>query len=127
MFQRISFMPARSNLKKKRSAYRFGLWAEVVAIMYYMLRGYRPIARRYKTKMGEVDLIVASSRKLIFIEVKARRRGDAMFPLHPKQLERIQHAAMLFVAKHSRFANVARQVDLLQVAPWCWPQCTENI
>jgi len=116
-----------SHLKKKIKAYHFGLWAETLAVLYYLLKGYVPIARRYKTKMGEVDLIVASGKRIIFVEVKARRSNNGMFPLHPKQLQRIQHAAMLFVAKHSRFANVEQSVDLLLVKPWGWPQRIKNI
>lgn len=115
-------MRVRSPLKKKIKAYHFGLWAEMVAVLYYMFKGYMPVARRYKTKMGEIDLIVASGTQVIFVEVKARKRGDGMFPLHPAQLKRIQHAAMLFVAKHVSFANVAQSVDLLMVRPWGWPQ-----
>jgi putative endonuclease len=119
-------MPVRSNLKKKRKAYRFGLWAEVLAIVYYLFKGYVPIARRYKTKLGEIDLIVASKSQIIFVEVKARR-GEGAFPLHPKQVERIQHAAMLFVAKQKRFATLPQQVDLLIIRPFRLPKRVSNI
>lgn len=119
-------MPVHSSLKKKRKAYHFGLWAEGLAIVYYLLHGYLPIARRYKTKLGEIDLIVASKRTIIFVEVKARR-SEGAFPLHPKQLERIQHAAMLFVAKQKRFATVTQQIDLLIVKPLKWPSRIKNI
>ena len=118
-------MPAHLNLKKKRKAYRFGLWAECVAILYYLLKGYIPIARRYKTKLGEIDLIVVSNRTVIFVEVKARK-SEGAFPLHPKQRERIQHAAMLFVAKQKRFATLIQQIDLLIVKPLRWPTRIKN-
>ena len=120
-------MPVHLHLKKKIKAYRFGLWAETVAVAYYMLKGYMPIARRYKTKMGEIDLIVASRKQIIFVEVKARKKNGGIFPLHPMQLKRIQHAALLYVAKTPRFANVEQSVDLLLVKPWCWPQRVRNI
>lgn len=119
-------MPAPLSLKKKRNAYRFGLWAEGVAILYYLLKGYIPIARRYKTKLGEIDLIVASKRQIIFVEVKARKTEGA-FPLHPKQVERIRHAAMLFVAKQKRFATLNQQIDLLIVKPLTLPTRIKNI
>lgn len=85
------------------------------------------MARRYKTKLGEIDLIVARGQEIIFVEVKARKRGDALFPLHPAQLGRIQRAAQLFVAKNARFANVAQSVDLLLVKPWGWPQRIRSV
>ena len=117
----------RLPLKKKIKAYRFGLWAETAAVGYYMLKGYMPIARRYKTKMGEIDLIVAGRKRIIFVEVKARKREGGIFPLHPMQLKRIQNAALLYIAKTPRFANVEQSVDLLLVKPWGWPQRIRNI
>lgn len=114
-------------LKKKIKAYRFGLWAETAAVLYYASRGYLPVARRYKTKLGEIDLIVASGKQIIFVEVKARKKHDPIFPLHPMQLQRIQRAALLFVAKTPRFASVQQSVDLLLIKPWSWPQRLTNI
>ena len=117
----------RLHLKKKIKAYQFGLWAETAAVGYYMLRGSVPVARRYKTKMGEIDLIVAGRKRIIFVEVKARKLDNGMFPLHPAQLKRIQNAALLYIAKTPRFANVEQSVDLLLVKPWGWPQRIRNI
>jgi putative endonuclease len=38
-----------------------------------MLKGYRIVALRYRTKLGEID-IIAKRNLAIFVEVKARRR-----------------------------------------------------
>ena len=38
-------------------AYRRGLFAETVAALLFRLKGYRVVARRYKTPLGEIDLM----------------------------------------------------------------------
>ena len=39
-----------------------------------MLKGYRIVARRYRTKLGEIDLIARRGDLVLIVEVKARRR-----------------------------------------------------
>lgn len=112
-------MPSR--LKTKHKAYRFGHWAEALALAYYRLLGYRPLARRFKTKLGEIDLVVASRKRIIFIEVKARRGGERIFALHPTQAERMRHAASLFLARHPRFLLYEQRLDVVFIAPWRFP------
>src|SRR5215216_6428773 len=41
-----------------------------------MLKGYRPLARRYAAVGGEIDLIMARGRTIAFVEVKARPQAD---------------------------------------------------
>ncbi len=58
------------------AAFRTGLSAETRAAAFLMAKGYRILAKRFKTPYGEID-IVAKKRDLIaFIEVKARARLD---------------------------------------------------
>jgi len=38
--------------------------------------GFRVIARNFRTRQGEVDLIARDKRYLLFVEVKARRAGS---------------------------------------------------
>ncbi len=58
-------------------AYRSGLFAETVTALILRLKGHRIVARRYKTPVGEIDLVALKGRRLAFIEVKRRktRRG----------------------------------------------------
>jgi putative endonuclease len=67
----------------------WGRWAESVAAWSLRLRGYRIVARRFRTPLGEIDLIARRGRLVAFVEVKAR--GDleqALVALSLKQRQR---------------------------------------
>jgi len=53
---------------KKRRAFYFGLVAEVVVIFVLLLKGYRLIAWRYRTYVGEIDIVMRKRRQLVFVE-----------------------------------------------------------
>ena len=57
-------------------AYRKGVWAERIAAIFLIAKGYRVLAMRYKSKMGEVDIIAKRGQLIIAVEVKARRSID---------------------------------------------------
>jgi len=61
--------------EKRVSAYRHGLLAETVAALLLRLKGHRIIARRYKTPVGEIDLVALKGKRLAFAEVKLRRQA----------------------------------------------------
>ena len=58
---------------------RAGRFAETLAAWLLRLRGYRILARRYATPVGEIDLVARRGELLVFVEVKRRAgRGDAL-------------------------------------------------
>jgi putative endonuclease len=87
--------------------------------MYLFCKGYTVIERRYKTPMGEVDIVARKRSTLAFIEVKARKDANVLEVLTQKQQEIITRAALLFIANHPRFAKFNIRFDLVRVsAPW---------
>ncbi len=71
-----------------------GLRAEYVALLYLLLKGYRLLARRYRVRGGEIDLVMTKGQILVFVEVKARRtHEEALCALGPRQRRRIMRAA----------------------------------
>ena len=62
--------------EKRVRAYRHGLFAETVAALLLQLKGHRIVAQRYKTPVGEIDLVALKGKRLAFVEVKRRKSLD---------------------------------------------------
>ncbi len=62
------------NRRRLRGAesFRRGLWAETLCLWALRLKGYRILARRYRSPAGEIDLIARRGSVLAAVEVKAR-------------------------------------------------------
>jgi putative endonuclease len=102
--------------------HRRGILAEYAALVYLTAKGYRLVALRYKTKMGEIDLIMRRGRTLAFIEVKARtNHSDAAHAIHPKNQQRVMQAAQLFLIQHPMYHEYEVRFDALLIAWYRWP------
>lgn len=114
---------ARHTIGEKRAAYRRGHLAEAAALALLLAKGFRPIARRYKTPLGEIDLIAKRGRTIAFVEVKARpTREEALLSVGRMSERRIIDAADLWLAKHPGAAGLDLRYDMVLVAPWRLPQ-----
>lgn len=69
-------MTVTNRKTRRQKAYRAGLLAEWLAMASLLLRGYRILAWRYRSPVGEVDIIAAKNTTLIAIEVKFRTAQD---------------------------------------------------
>ena len=58
------------------AAFRTGLSAEACAAAFLLAKGYRILARRFRTPHGEIDIVAKKRQLIAFIEVKARSRLD---------------------------------------------------
>ena len=91
-------------------------------MLLLLAKGFRPIARRYKTPLGEIDLIVKRGRQIAFVEVKARAsRVDALESVGRQSERRIVDAADLWLAKHPAAAGFDVRYDMVVVTPWRLP------
>jgi putative endonuclease len=57
--------------------HRLGRVGETIAAEHLERRGFAIVARNHRTRWGEIDLIAADARRLVFCEVKTRRAGAA--------------------------------------------------
>ncbi len=111
------------RLKSRRQrAWRFGHLGETMAAWTLRLKGYRILASRFKTPVGEIDLICRRGKLVVFVEVKARRQQVTDDPpVSKKQQRRILHAAEAFIQRNPALADHDMRFDLMLVRPWAWP------
>ena len=118
---------AKAVREKRVRAYRHGLFAETLAALLLRLKGHRILARRYKTPVGEIDLMALKGKRLAFVEVKQRNRfEDAGWSLPTRSRRRIVRAAQYWLAGHPDFAGHDIAFDVVLAAPWGWPQYIAN-
>ena len=109
--------------RDRPAAYRHGLSAEIAAAALLALKGYRLLARRYRTPLGEIDLVVKRGKVIAFVEVKARpTRAEALESVGAAAEYRIVGAADLWRAKHPDAAGLDLRYDMVLVTPWRLPQ-----
>ena len=99
------------------TSYQRGIKAEEMAAWFLRLRGYKILERRYKTPVGEIDLIARRGGCTIFVEVKARgTMDDALYAVQPKQAGRVMRAGEYYMARHN-LNNQDVRFDVIAVRP----------
>ncbi|CAN5137838.1 YraN family protein [soil metagenome] len=100
------------------AAFQTGLSAESRASVYLIAKGYRILARRFRTPYGEIDIVARRRGLLAFIEVKARATlDDAAYSVTPQQQQRIVAAAQAWLMAHPEHANFDMRFDVVLMAP----------
>lgn len=75
-------------------------WSETVAKTYLEVKGYTCLAQNYSVRGAELDLVMQQGERIIFVEVRQRRRtdyGSAAESITPAKLQRLQHAALHYL------------------------------
>jgi putative endonuclease len=88
-----------------------GKQGEALAAAYLERIGYRIVARNYRLRLGELDLIAEENGSVVFIEVKTRRDGAAVGPFEAvTRAKRRQMAkvAMEYLVRHGQSERAAR-------------------
>ncbi len=112
------------NLASRRKAERRGRRSETLAALLLMCKFYRILGRRVRTHAGEIDLVARSPSGVIcFVEVKAREERDvAAIALGPRQQQRIERAAELYLAQRPALRPAGMRFDTIIVARRGWPR-----
>jgi putative endonuclease len=101
------------EINKKKLSYYFGLIAEKIAAWYLRICLYQIIAHRYKTKLGEIDLIARKKNTLIFFEIKARKDTALMEFITIRQKNRINRAAQHFLLYNPKYQKFNIRFDAI--------------
>ncbi len=105
--------PALSDLWRRW----FGDRGERAAARHLRRAGMRIIVRNYRTSQGEVDLIARDGDTVVFVEVKARRRGVPAEAVTPEKQRRLTDAALHFLRRH-RLLECPSRFDVVAIV---WP------
>ena len=112
--------------RRRAAAERHGRRGETLAAWHLRLTGWHVLARRLRTPRGEIDIVCRRGRVLCFVEVKwragARQRDEAL------DFVRLRRVAAAAEAVQHRFVRPGENVriDVLLMAPWCWPHRIAN-
>ena len=110
-------------LANRQKAERRGHFSEYVAAIYLLLKGYRILAMRYRTKLGEVDLIARKGDFVAFVEVKARANEQlGIDAVGFESQRRIRAASDLWLARQPDAGKLSQRYDVVVVLPHRWPR-----
>ena len=79
-----------------------GAWGEALAADYLRKKHYRIEAAGYRSRYGEIDLIVRNQKYLVFVEVKLRKNADfssARSYVDWKKQDRIRMTASIYLSE----------------------------
>ncbi|TNE65112.1 MAG: YraN family protein [Alphaproteobacteria bacterium] len=103
--------------ESRKDAERRGRRAESLAALWLRLKGYRIVARRFRGRTGELDLIARRGSRIAIIEVKARPSVTlALEAITAHQRRRIERAAEEWLARQHSGAFSLR-FDVIAIVP----------
>jgi putative endonuclease len=105
-------MSLREWLTEKFSVKKsLGERGEDAAAKYLKRKGYRILARRVDSRLGELDIIAVDGRTVVFVEVKTRTTTDAGHPaeaIDDRKQRRMTQAALAYLKAHRLLDHAAR-------------------
>lgn len=108
---------------RRQAAQQRGARAERRAALFLQFKGYRILARGYRTPVGEVDLLATRGRILAAVEVKSRAdRDTAAFAIGPRQQARVARATEHYLAANPRYAAYRIRFDAILDTPGRLPK-----
>ena len=93
-----------------------GAWGESLAATYLQKKKYTILACGYRTRFGEIDLIVTNKKFLVFVEVKLRksnRFADAKDFVDYRKQKRIRTTAEMYLSQHP--TDLQTRVDVIEI------------
>jgi putative endonuclease len=96
---------------------KLGKSGEDLAVEELQRRGYAILARRYRTRHGEIDVVARDGETTVFVEVKARttgRFGGAAEAVTPWKQRRLVSMATDYLARR-RLTDRACRFDVITV------------
>ncbi|MCW5692198.1 MAG: YraN family protein [Pseudolabrys sp.] len=107
----------------RQAAFNRGISAESLAAAWLIGKGYRILARRFRSGAGEIDIVAGRRHTIIFVEVKARASLDeAAESVTPRQRMRIATAAEIWLGQNPQVTFRDLRFDAILIAPGKLPR-----
>lgn len=93
-----------------------GAWGEAKAAEYLRKKRYSIVAQGFRSRFGEIDLIVRNRRFLVFVEVKLRKNADfahAMEYVDHRKQERIKTTAAVYLSQNP--TDLQPRFDVIEI------------
>lgn len=90
--------------------------AEQLALEHLQARGLKLVARNFRCRLGEIDLIMLDDECLIFVEVRFRKRGyfaSALESVDRRKQRKLALAAGYFLGRHHEYRHHAVRFDVV--------------
>ena len=115
--------PVAAPRPERQIAFQLGISAESRAAALLIAKGFRILARRWKSPAGEIDIVARRRQLLVFVEVKARPDLDtAAYSVTTRQRQRIAAAAEAWLAMNGSDEFRDIRFDAILVAPGKLPR-----
>ena len=106
--------------KSASNSKALGNRGEALAEAYLKDKGFRVLSRNYRTKIGEIDLILSRENLLVFVEVKSRKStsyGKGFEAVHLKKQQTLRRVAEQYLAyeKQRLKPNMSMRFDVVDV------------
>lgn len=114
----------------KNSSAAIGQQAEDVALKFLQTKGMRLIARNYRCKLGEIDLVMQDDGALVFIEVRYRKQsdfGDGAESVDFRKQQKIIRSAEHFLQQHRQYSQSPCRIDVISISKQDNTDCQEAI
>ncbi len=93
-----------------------GAWGESLASAYLRKKHYKLLATNYRSRYGEIDLIVCNKEYLVFVEVKlrkSRRFAEAMEHVDFHKQNRLRTTAQMYLSENP--TQLQPRFDVIEV------------
>ena len=93
-----------------------GAWGEALAAKYLQKKRYKIVATNYRSRFGEIDLIVSNRKYLVFVEVKLRKTdtfAQAKEFVDFRKQNRIKTTATIYLAQNP--SQLQPRFDVIEI------------
>ncbi len=87
-----------------------------MAATFLEAKHYQLLARRMRTRYGEIDIVALQDKTLVMVEVKMRKHlEEYRDAVTPRQQQRINRSALMYIAEHPEYHNHDIRMDVIFV------------